>query len=113
MKLSARLSIPADFKELDVDGMVNEVTTAMHKASKRIPSRAVTANRPWISSRTLKLVERRNAARSNSNHALEVQLHRQVPAAAKRERREWIDDMLKSGEWDQVRRLRRVPRAKQ
>ena len=61
----------------------------------------------------LQLIERRNAARSDSNGHPERELHRQVRAAAKMDRREWINDMLKSGDWEQVRRLRKTPRVKQ
>ena len=66
------------------------------------------AHKPWISSRTLHLLEETDDARASRNPHLEKILHGQVKQSVKMDRSQWLDDLLKTGDWNEIlRRLRR------
>ena len=62
------------------------------------------AHKPWISSRTLHILEERDRARTSRNPHLEL-LHGQVKQSVKMDRSQWLDDLLKTGDWNEIRRL--------
>ena len=65
------------------------------------------ARKPWISSRTLHLLEERDKARTSRNRHLEKMLHGQVKQSVKMDRSQWLDDLLRTGDWNEIRRLRK------
>ena len=83
------------------------VNAAMLAAAQDLPTRAVERHRPWISSRTLEMIELRNRSRTDHSPQLEHILKRQVRQAAKVDRGIWLSNMLDKGEWCQVRKLRK------
>jgi len=81
---------------------------AMNLASKCMPQRVCKASHPWISDGTLELIESRREARSQNNCTEEKRLHQQVKKAAKRDRTRWLNSLLASGDWKQIRKLRQA-----
>ena len=67
---------------------------------------------PWIQDRTLALIERRNLAMRNCNRCLEVDLNKKIRASARQDRRDWLDDKLATGDWAEIRKLKRGGHAK-
>ena len=65
------------------------------------------AKRPWIWPYTLKLIDDRQAARYQANHALEVHLNKAIREAARKDRAHWLDSLAHSGDWGQLRKLRK------
>ena len=49
----------------------------------------------------------RDDARASRNPHLEKILHGQVKQSVKMDRSQWLDDVLKTGDWNEIRRLRR------
>lgn len=75
-------------------------------ATDVLPSRAVVARRPWISDATLSLIEARNEARRLGASEREILLNKRIKAAVKTDKNSWLDSMVASGDWTQIRRLR-------
>ena len=65
------------------------------------------ARKPWISSRTLHLLEERDKARTSCNPHWEKMLHVQVKQSVKMDRSQWLDDLFKTEDWNEIRRLRK------
>ena len=97
--------------ELDV--LAGNTVSSIHQAAEELPRKAVEASRPWISSTTLQLIERRNSVRIEGNHQAEVDLNRSVKASAKKDRRLWLEEALRGGAWRDVRKLSKPPKHKQ
>jgi len=81
---------------------------AFRKAeATHLPTETFVARRPWISQDTLDLIRQRNQARITGAHAHETDLNKAIRRSAKADRRKWLDEMLQTGDWSQVRRLRK------
>ena len=94
----------------DLDGHAETVNDAFMLASSVVPKMPMKKRRPWISARTVGLIESRNACRHNSDYELEKQLNKEVRKAARADRREWLLQELSGGSWSAVRKLRQGPR---
>jgi hypothetical protein len=81
-------------------------------ASSLLRRRAVVAQKPWISGDTLALIELRNSARLSGNFAEEGSCNRRIKLSAKKDRSTWLDAMVSSGDWQQIKKFRKgfVPR---
>ena len=86
---------------------VRETTDAV------LPKLAVQRKQPWISEATLRLIERRNAVRSQGLFDSEKILNRQVRSSVRLDRGKWLNDLVASDSWNVVRRLRKGVAAKQ
>ena len=64
-------NVPEESELVDADNMASQIADAMKAAAEHIPKRTLTPKRPWISSRTLQLIENRNAARLRNQAELE------------------------------------------
>ena len=62
------------------------ITSAMTNACRVIPLRNAHAHRPWISETTIRLIDRRNAARCSGQYELEKTLNRDIKRSAKHDR---------------------------
>ena len=102
-----------DDERTGLDSLCHQVNNAMSSASGVIPSLAASAQRPWITSRTLLIIGRRNQARVSGNLLLEGKLNRKVRSAAKVDRKMWPNESLRQGTWDCVRKLRKPASHKQ
>ena len=94
------------------NGSADELCTAMATSFQQSAVRCLhqtkrQARKPWISSRTLHLLEERDKARTSRNLHLEKMLHGQVKHSVKMDRSQWLDDLLKTGDWNEIRRLRK------
>ena len=94
------------------NGTADELCSAMATSFQQSAERCLhqtkrQAHKPWISSRALHLLEERDKARASRNPHLEKQLHGQVKQSVKIDRSQWLDDLLKTGDWNEIRRLRR------
>ena len=94
------------------NGTADELCTAMATSFQQSAERCLhqtkrQARKPWISSRTLHLLEERDKARTSRNLHLEKMLHGQVKQSVKMDRSQWLDDLLKTGDWNEIRRLRK------
>ena len=59
-----------------------------------LPTVRAIAKRPWISDRTLQLIDQRTDACTARNLAAERRLDAQVKHSVKRDRDAWLDDLL-------------------
>ena len=92
-------------------GDINEISSQINKAfsgaaQSALRSNTITRQKPWISNDTLALIDQRRRARALGNHEEELQLHKEVKRAARRDRRIWLLDLASSGSWNAARRLR-------
>ena len=72
-----------------------------------VPVESTKVNKPWISSRTLDLLNQRREARVNGNWNVEKQLQKEVKKSAKKDRSNWLEDLASSGDWKSIKKLRR------
>ena len=62
-----------------------------------LPATVAAASKPWIRQKTLELIDARNCARRWADNSAESFLNKKVKAAAKEDRRSWLDEMLELG----------------
>ena len=93
-------------RNVSIEAKATAISSAMGEAAKVLPQLEVSAKRPWISSKTLALIERRNGARRAGLQQQCSDLSKQVKYSAKEDRRKWLDDNLAKGGWQAIRRLR-------
>ena len=85
---------------------------AMQKASETLPKPKRKANQPWISDETLRLLDLRREARGRNDQEAERRLHKEARKQAKADRTRWLDKMIETGDWQQIRALRQPKRPK-
>jgi len=85
---------------------------AMTFARKTLPPRQRIANKPWISEATLSLIDSRRIARANNDYEIEQRLHREVRKSAKVDRTVWLERILETGDWKQLRNIRKPKKLK-
>ena len=91
-----------------LDNQAGQIAASMFAAaSKCLEQREVKPNRPWIRRGTLDLIELRNQARINSQHQLELSLNKLIKQSAKQDRKEWLNDMMDTGDWSNIRKFKR------
>ena len=66
--------------------------------------------KPWISQKTLELIQLRNDARLNNQAELERHLKKQIRIEAKNDRAVWIEKLLESGDWKAIKQHRAGPK---
>ena len=96
----------------DVDEAPTRIASAMHEAISKLPQRRATKQRPWISSETVGLIDRLNLAWQSNQRDLGA-LSKRVKASAKRDSQAYLDNMLKSGDWQAIRSVQRGNQPKQ
>jgi len=74
-----------------------------------LPNDILPKKKPWISDRTLDLLEKRNSARALGDVASERSLQRRVRKPVKQDRSRWLQQLAGTGDWNNLRRLRKVP----
>ena len=76
-------------------------------AEASLPQHSATAKRPWISERTLALIDRRSAARRVRDRGAEEALNKEVMTSVMRDRSTWLELVLADGDWAQIRKLKK------
>ena len=81
----------------------------MLEAAKEIlPTIPVQRKRPWISTRTLHLIEERNQERTDGANTDTVKrLNKQIQLSARADRKHWLDEAITQNGWQAVRALRK------
>ena len=59
------------------------------------------------------MIDQRSFARAAGNLEEERRLHKLIRCQAKKDRTDWFENMLATGEWEEIKRLRRPRKAKQ
>ena len=92
----------------DVNQLCLHISGAFEAASETIQEeRQSDKKRPWISARTLHLLDLRVVARTTNNFEEEIRLHKLVRQSAKKDRNNWLTELAGSGSWGALRRLRK------
>jgi hypothetical protein len=96
-----------------VDDAWSRLKDSVFKAGETLPSKALSAKKPWIRDSTLELIGQRDDARHAGDHVLEKSLHWSIRKAAETDRAIWLDDAVKEGSWKGVHKLSKPRRAMQ
>jgi len=84
------------------------MTEAFHAAiGTTLPVLPLAPHKPWISAQTLDLIQQRTLARRQGHDASERHLNAKVKQSVKTDRGNWLDGLLATGAWEEVRRLRK------
>ena len=78
-------------------------------AAETLPKVPVKRQRPWISNRTLELLNQRAEARHSGAFEAERALAKAIRQSVKQDRSNWLNDLVATGGWDAVRKLRKEP----
>ena len=78
-----------------------------------IPKAKATRQKPWISDRTLTLIQRRRQARFMEDWDLEKQLRKDTKRSARQDRATWLTELAGKGDWHSLKQLRGQQRNKQ
>ena len=103
------------------DGIANEnlkegrPTDIWHKLSsaylqaieRNIPKISSRPRKPWITQSTLDLLEERGRLRQQGDMTKVAELNRDIRKAAKRDKRNWLDGQLQTGDWGPITNLRK------
>ena len=65
------------------------------------------AQKPWITASTIQLLERRKAARVARDYEEEQVLAPIIKASVKRDRTSWLENLTATGDWNEIRKLRK------
>ena len=95
-----------------VDGCIDDVyanivQSVSDAAIATIPPLTHVAKRPWISTGTLGLIQKRHKPRVSKNRLVEEDLHKQVKVSAKRHRANWLQHLAGSGSRRDLKKLRK------
>lgn len=74
-------------------------------AEDTLPELCSKPSRPWISHRTLELIDDRASSRPRRDGVAEARLNRMIKASARKDRRTWLDELVQSGDFSAVRKL--------
>ena len=100
--------------DVDINNISDHITHAFQVARKEIlPASKVTARRPWISAKTLELTQLQAEARIGGNIAEKARLHKSIRNTAKLDRRHWLDGVVSSKSWRDLRTLRKGSQSNQ
>ena len=95
----------------DCDVLVNSLCDCFDQAAAAaLPVLEVRPQRPWIQSRTLQKISARNEARKAGQRDVELQLNREIRKYAKDDRSCWLNGLLSSGSWGELKRLKKNTR---
>ena len=98
----------------DLDSLWASAEQAFQRAAaKTLPTLPVKATKPWISAATLHLIQSRNVARTARDYDAERECNKRIRWSARADRRRWLEDLAATGDWSQVRRLRKNPKPQQ
>ena len=93
-----------------MDAYCKRLNTALNAAAERhLPKHAFERKRPWISDATLDLIQQRQEARIAGDWEREKTLYKKTKLSVKRDRGAWLEDMLQTGDWSAVRKIRKGP----
>ena len=90
----------------DISQISDIVTKAFKVAERQLPKMPLRRRKPWMSQRTLDIINQRHEARRAGNRAEELRLHLEVKKGAKIDKRRWLLGLAGSGEWQKLRQLR-------
>ena len=95
-----------DYAYANVDLLYARISDSFALAADTVlPHTTVMAKRPWISPATLSLLESRNAARRGHRFNDEQALAKEIKKSVAGDRSKWLDDLVATGEWAQIRKL--------
>ena len=77
-----------------------------HARGAALPKQIRSAKRPWISSKTLRLLDERDNARRIHDFSL---LSRDIKRQIKYDRSTWLNDRVADNDWSALRELRQKP----
>ena len=88
-----KMSIPrnADEALLDINGSIRQA------AKDTLPQKPIHQKKPWISGKTLAMIEERNDYRVKNDGTNERRLNRLIKQQVKLDRYQWLDNLLEDG----------------
>ena len=97
-----------DGTQVGVEELCTTMTQAFRKAATAtLPETEMKAHRPWISDRSLDLLHQMATARQEGEYHPEKLLHHRIKASVREDRAQWLEELLKTGDWQQVMKLRK------
>ena len=92
----------------DLDLQYAKISDAFNSAAgETLGRRTVKRRRPWITERTLRIIEDRGSARQWGDNAEERRLNVAIRQSVKRDRGIWLNDLVASGDWASIRKLKK------
>ena len=104
MQVEMAVSEDTDNIDLFYAGLVDAFATA---EGNTLPRRTAVPKRPWISNRTLALIEERCIERRRLHLENERRLTKAIKSSIKNDRAVWLESILASGDWGEIRKLRK------
>ena len=106
------LQVCEEFKDVayeKLEGQTgNSIVSALHVAANVVLlTQKASQRKPWISQRTLDLIDARNNLRIEGRHIEEAELSKEICKPARHDKRNYLDILAGSGSWDQLKMLRR------
>ena len=90
----------------------NMCATFYAAAADALPCRKVRPHRPWIQPATLDLIAKRDEARQAGRRTEEVKLNRQIRRTAKADRTKWLEGLITTGSWQEVKKLQQTSKVR-
>ena len=94
-------------EDCSLDQIADKVTSSFNAAASALTKDSTARkSRPWISQETIELIQDRQQARIQGQHAEERELHKRVRTSAKLDRKQWLSDLASSNSWANLRKMR-------
>ena len=77
-----------------------------HAANSVLSTKQYSYHKPWISSLSLSLIAKRDAARASSDHAEEMVLSKQIKRQVRVDRAKWLDELVAKRDWSAIKLAR-------
>ena len=77
-----------------------------YAANSVLSTKQYSSHKSWISSLSLSLVAKRDAARANGDHAEEMGLSKQIKRQVRVDRAKWLDELVAKGDWSAIKLAR-------
>ncbi len=82
--------------------------TAQAAANANLPHTRALPRRPWISERTLSLIDERAEARATRQYEQEIHLNKRIKQSVRADKDQWLQDLVADGTWMGVKALKQI-----
>jgi hypothetical protein len=97
----------------DSDMLVSSLCECFDRAAAvTLPKLEIRPQKPWIQSHTLQKIAARNEARKAGQREVELRLNKEIRKCAKDDRSCWLNGLLSTGSWGELKRLKKSTRPK-
>ena len=103
------LAAGADVDKQDSEAMTQMISDTLAAATFEVLSPTpARPKRPWVSIRTLELIDEWNKVRQRGLNHEQTELNKRIRPSAQNDRTEWLNKLMSDGSWDAIKAFKRL-----